>query len=458
MNYLIKNGNIVLSDRIIKGDLLIRNDKISEISSHIKPHDDVVNVDAEDRYVIPAGIDAHVHMKLYTPADFSSDDFYSGSIAAYLGGTTSFIDFVTPDKNESLIKAIEKRFIDSQISLCDYALHMSITAWNDSVSDEMELCVKQYGIQSFKTYLAYKGIIGIDYNELEKVMFKAKSLNTMVTVHCEDGDEIIKRQKEFLQNGKTTPQFHALSRTSEVESDAVKRVIELAEKTGCTTYIVHTSSAESIKYITNAQNKGLKVIAETCPQYLILDDSVYEKSIEESLKYIISPPIRKKQDNEALWTALKNKNVSVVATDHCPFNTKGQKDIGISDFTKIPNGAGGIEHRLALLFTYGVLKNKISLFDWVELCSTNPAKLFGLYPRKGNLNPGSDADIVIWNPHIETIISKNTHHQNCDSNIYEGIKIKGQAETVFHKGEMVVNKGELYQIPKKGLYLYPINH
>lgn len=458
MNYLIKNGNIVLSDRIVKGDLLIRNDKISEISSHIKPYNDIINVDAEGRYVIPAGIDAHVHMKLNTPAGFSSDDFYSGSIAAYLGGTTSFIDFVTPDKNESLIKAIEKRLIDSKASLCDYALHMSITSWNETVSEEMEVCVKQYGIQSFKTYLAYKGIIGIDYNELEKVMLKAKSLNTMVTVHCEDGDEIIKRQKDFLQNAKTTPLFHALSRTSEVESDAVKRVIELAEKTGCPTYIVHTSSAESIKYIANAQNKGLKVVAETCPQYLILDDSVYEKSIEESLKYIISPPIRKTQDNEALWTALKNRNVSVVATDHCPFNTKGQKDIGISDFTKIPNGAGGIEHRLALLFTYGVLKNKISLFEWVELCSTNPAKLFGLYPRKGNLNPGSDADIVIWNPHIESTISKNTHHQNCDSNIYEGVKIKGQAETVFHKGEMVVNKGELYQISKKGEYLYPIYH
>ncbi len=453
MKYLIKNGNIILSNRILKGDLLIDNEKISEVSPLIKADSNIIAINAEGRYIIPAGVDAHVHMHLITPSGFSSDDFYTGSIAAYFGGTTSFIDFVTPNKNESLIEAMEKRLADGSISLCDYALHMSITSWNETVSKEMEICVKRYGIQSFKTYLAYKGVIGIEYSDLESVMLRAKSLNVMVTVHCEEGDEIIKRQKDFIHEGKTAPLYHALSRTSEVESDSVKKVVDLAGKTGCATYIVHTSTAESIKYITNAQSRGVNVYSETCPQYLVLDDKVYEKTLEESLKYVISPPIRKKHDSETLWTALKNKNCKVVATDHCPFNTSGQKDVGKNDFTKIPNGAGGIEHRLALLYTYGVLENKISLFDWVELCSANPAKIFGLYPRKGSIEPGADADIVIWNPDIKTVISKSTHHQNCDSNVYEGMKIKGQAETVFHKGKMVISEGKLSTDLEKGVYL-----
>lgn len=456
MKYLIKNGDIILNNQIFKGDLLIENDKIARVKTNIEADSETVIVDAGGKYVIPGGVDAHVHMHLLTSAGFSSDDFYTGSIAAYYGGTTSFIDFVTPNKNESLIEAMEKRLIDGSISLCDYALHMSITSWNETVSKEMEICVQKYGIQSFKTYLAYKGVIGIEYSDLEKVMLKAKSLNAMVTVHCEEGDEIIKRQKDFICEGKTSPLYHVLSRTVEVESDSVKKVVDLAEKTGCATYIVHTSTAESIKHITNAQKRGTHVYSETCPQYLVLDDKVYEKSTEESLKYIISPPIRKKEDCKALWTALKNKNCKVVATDHCPFNTLGQKEVGKNDFTKIPNGAGGIEHRLALLYTYGVLENKISLFDWVELCAVNPAKIFGLYPRKGSLEIGADADIVIWNPDTQAVISKNTHHQHCDSNIYEGIKIKGQAETVFHKGKMVISGGKLNDVLEKGVYLREI--
>jgi dihydropyrimidinase len=268
-------------------------------------------------------------------------------------------------------------------------------------------------------------------------MEKAASLNSIVLVHCEEGDVIIQNQKKFISDGKTTPLYHALSRPAEVESESVRKVIDLCRKTGCKTYIVHTSTAKSIEYIREAKKEGLPLFCETCPQYLLLDESVYSKPLPESLKYVISPPIRSKKDQAALWGALEDGTVDVISTDHCPFNTKGQKDVGINDFTKIPNGAGGIENRLALLFTYGVLTQKISLQQFVGLTSTNAARIFELYPQKGAIEVGSDADLVIWNTDVKSVISVKTQVQQCDSNIYDGISINGKTEFVLKNGEIL---------------------
>jgi dihydropyrimidinase len=320
---------------------------------------------------------------------------------------------------------------------------MGITWYDETIPEQMEWCVNEVGIKSFKAYLAYKGSIGIEYTELEQVMKNAASLNAIVLVHCEEGDLILKNQKNFISEGKTEPVYHALSHPAEVEYESVRKVIDLCRKTGCKTYIVHTSTAKSIQYIREAKKEGLPLFCETCPQYLLLDESVYSKPLPDSLKYVISPPIRSKKDQEALWEALTDGTVDVISTDHCPFNTKGQKDVGINDFTKIPNGAGGIENRLALLYTYGVLAKKISLQQFVGLTSSNAARILGLYPQKGAIEVGSDADLVIWNPEMKSVISVKTQLQKCDSNIYEGIEIAGTAENVIKFGESVFTTPEI---------------
>lgn len=453
MNILIKNGTVITSTKTEVTDILINKNKIVAIGSNLNITNNTTTIDAKGKFIFPGGIDAHVHLDLPSLTGPSSDNFETGSIAAIYGGTTSIIDFVTPSKNESLITAFEKRLKVANNSKIDYGFHMGITSWNKNTAKEIEHCVNELGITSFKTYMAYKGIIGIEENELYRVMKVASKLKVVVTVHCELGNEIIKLQKQYTAEGKTTPLYHALSRPNYVEAESVKHVIELAKKTKCMIYIVHTSTKESLKIIETAQKNGITVFSETCPQYLLLDDSIYNLPSPNSLKYVISPPTRKKADQNALWKAIKNKTVQIVATDHCPFNTKGQKDIGINDFTKIPNGAGGIEHRLALLYTYGVLKNKISINEFVALTSTNPAKIFGIYPQKGEISIGSDADLVIWNPKTKNIISSKTHHQNCDANIYEGFKTIGKADTVIINGKIILKKNKLSLKPQKGKYI-----
>lgn len=452
---LIKNGKIITPEKELQGDILISESKIAEVKNMISEFPEYTEIiNARDLYVFPGGIDAHVHLDLPTPAGNSSDDFYTGSIAALYGGTTSFIDFVTPSKNESLLAALKKRLIFSKKSLLDYSFHMSITSWKPETAKEMEEIVKEHGITSFKTYLAYKGGIGIEESELFEVMKVAASLNVLVTVHCEMGEDILILQNKYISEGKTSPKYHALSRPALSEARSVKNVIALAKKAGCPVYIVHTSASDSLLEIEKAQMSGQQVYSETCPQYLMLDDSVYDLPLPESLKYVFSPPVRKKEDQERLWEGLKNGSIQVVATDHCPFNSSGQKDKGINDFTKIPNGAGGIEHRLSLLFSYGVLKRKISLPQFVLLCCSNPAKIFGLNPLKGEITKGADADIVVWNARKEKTISAQTHHQQCDSNIYEGLATKGLPKYVFIKGNMALDNGKINTGKLKGSFLH----
>jgi dihydropyrimidinase len=435
---LIVNGTTVTSDSFIKADLAIVEGRIKEIGQlNPKKFPDYQVIVANEKYIFPGGIDPHVHLELPTQAGPSCDDFLSGSRAAISGGTTFLIDFVTPLRKQSLMQALAFRLKESNKCLLDYSLHMGITWYDESIPEQMEWCVNEVGIKSFKAYLAYKGSIGIEYWELEQVMKKAASLNAIILVHCEEGDLILNNQKKYLSEGKTEPLYHALSRPADSESESVRKVIELCRKTGCKTYIVHTSTAKSLEYIREAKMEGLPLFCETCPQYLLLDESVYTTPLPDSLKYVISPPIRSKMDQEAVWIALADGTVDVISTDHCPFNTYGQKDIGIHDFTKIPNGAGGIENRLALLYTYGVLTKKISLQQFVGLTSTNAALIFGLYPQKGAIKVGSDADLVIWDPEVKSVVSVKTQVQQCDSNIYEEILIQGKTENVLRNGEIL---------------------
>lgn len=451
MKTIIRNGTIVTDTQQYLADILIENGLISRIAENLPSEPDAVQeIDAKGSYAFPGGIDPHVHMHLPTPAGFSSDDFLSGSRAALIGGTTTIIDFVTTKRGQSIIEALEIRKKEAGTALTDYMFHVSPVEFNKNTEKEMEQCVEM-GIRSFKVYMAYKKKIGLNDKDILSVLKIVGKAKGIVAVHCETGDEIEVLRNQYFEQGKFEPSYHALSRPPETEARAVRKLLDLAKKAGCAVYLVHISSAASLEYIKKAKDAGQEVFAETCPQYLLLDDSRYEGDFSQTSKFVMSPPLRKRSDNDALWKALSNGLIQSIGTDHCPF-TMAQKQAGLHDFSNIPNGAGGVEHRLALLYTYGVLENRITLQQFVNLTATMPAKIFGLYPRKGAIAVGSDADIVIWNPNSENIISASSHHQDCDLNIYEGFKTTGSPEYVIKGGEIAVRKGEI-KAQKPGSFL-----
>ena len=453
---LIINGTIVNPETIRKESLVVSDGRIIEVGNiNPKAYKGAKIIDAERKFVLPGGIDPHVHFALPTPAGKSSDDFASGSRAAIAGGTTTFIDFVTPCRGQTLQYALDRRKAEAITSGIDYKLHLGISEWNADIASELQQCLEEEGITSIKTYLAYRNTIGITYDELQQVMEIAAPSGRLVMVHCEDGEMIGHLQDDLLRQGKTRPCYHASSRPPETEIRAVEKVIGLSAKTGCPVYIVHVSTAEAAEAISSAKRSGLSVFAETCPHYLLLDESVYDEGLDDFnvLPYVLSPPLRSGYDQERLWKGLSDGTFDTVATDHCPFNLYGQKDKGIHDFTKIPNGAGGIEHRLSLLHTFGVLKGKITMNQFVRLVSTRPAELFGLAHHKGRIEQGYDADIVIWNPESESRISANHHFQKCDSDIFEGFQIRGKPETVVVNGQIVFRDGKFRMKDLKGRYL-----
>ncbi|HOV11624.1 MAG TPA: dihydropyrimidinase [Bacteroidales bacterium] len=452
MKVLIKNPFIVNADHSFRSDIMIENGNIIRIAENIEKKDDAMVIDATHLYALPGGIDPHVHMELPTPAGNSSDDFYSGSLAALAGGTTSIIDFVTPSRGQSHTEAVKLRKQEAKKSLTDYSLHGTVVQLNENTEEEVRMCIEEEGITSFKTYLAYRSTVGIDYEALRRVMQIVRKYNGIVTVHCEDGDEISRLQQQYLAQGGTSPLYHALSRPEYVESDAVAEVLKLAHETNCKVYLVHISAKKSIELVAQYKSSG-KIFAETCPQYLFLNESNYRKPLPDSMKYVISPPLRNQESIDALWQHVVNGCVDTIGSDHCPFDTFGQKDAGINDFSKIPNGAGGIEYRMQLLFTYGVLQNKITLTRFVELTATNAAKIFGLFPKKGIIAVGSDADIVLWSPHTKSTISLQTQHQHCDSNIYEGIPLTGVPEYVICHGKIAFANGKPTNDLSKGSFL-----
>jgi len=452
---LIKNGTIVNADKQFRGDILVQDGKIKTIKPNLNPDDynNVEVVNAAGMLLFPGGIDPHVHMHLPTPAGFSSDDFYTGSKAAIMGGTTTLIDFVTPQKGQKLCDALSQRTNEATNCLTDYSFHVSPVEWRSSIPSEIKHCIEEQGVTSFKVYMAYKDSIGLEDEDLRLVMNAVAEAGGMVTIHCEDGDEIEMLRNKFYQEEKRSPHYHPLSRPPQAEAKAVEKAISIAAETKCPLYIVHVSSALSLEHIRRAQQRGQKVFAETCPHYLLLDDSRYEGTFNRTAPYVLSPPLRKKEDNEALWKALSEKTVSTVGTDHCPFTMK-QKQLGKDDFRKIANGAGGVEHRMKLLYTYGVRQNRISLNRFVAVTSTNAAKIFGLYPQKGIITEKSDADIVVWNPLYEGVISTHSHIMNCDNDIFEGFDVTGRAEYVIAHGEIVVNKSIWNGNKKRGSFLF----
>ncbi|MDF1561187.1 MAG: dihydropyrimidinase [Bacteroidales bacterium] len=451
MSIFIKNGFLVSSSGTMPADVHIEDDRISNVGRDIGYDEADRVIDAAGMFLLPGGIDPHVHMHLPSPAGFSSDDFLSGSRAALYGGTTTLIDFVTPEKGEPMPHALEKQMREAEHSLTDYSFHVSPVEWRESIPGEIRECIRM-GATSFKVYMAYKQTVGLGDEDLLRVMKAVGKAGGTVTVHCEEGDEIEKLRERFFLDGHTLPLYHLLSRPSHLEASAVKKAIELAAKAECPLYIVHVSAAESLEHIREARSRGQTVYAETCPQYLLLDNSKYTGPFEQTSPYVISPPLRTEADSDALWHALADGTIRTVGTDHCPF-TAEQKRAGLEDFRKIPGGSGGVEHRLALLYTYGILTGRLNFNHLVNLCSSEPARIFGIYPRKGDISAGSDADIVIWNPEQAGIISAESHHMNCDINIYEGMAVRGSPEYVIKGGEVVIEKGVMTGQERRGNYL-----
>jgi dihydropyrimidinase len=451
---LIKNGEIVTALDRTRADILVEGGKIAQIAPSLsKLNSDTEIIDAAGLLVFPGAVDAHVHMELPFMGTVSADDFETGTAAGVVGGTTTIIDFVIPSRGESLLGALRAWRDKASKAVSDYAFHMAVTGWNEKTAAEMAQCVEKEGIPSFKIFMAYKGAIGVDDGELVKIMETARKIGAIITAHCENGDLVLQLQEKYFNEGKVGPAFHALSRPPRVEGEATHRVLTLADFIGVPIYIVHVTCKEALEAISQARSRGQTVFGETCTQYLLLDDDVYQKPGFEGAAYVMSPPIRSRGHQDALWAALKSGVIQTVATDHCPFNQETQKIAGQNDFRKIPNGAAGIEHRLALMYTYGVLAQKIDIHQFVNLNCTQPAKLFGMYPRKGSVTVGADADLVLWDPATENVISAKTHRHRVDRSIFEGFKTIGAPQKVIVDGRIQYDDGNLKVERGAGRYI-----
>lgn len=436
---LIKNAKHLINNELKSVDILVENGRISKLTENLEGIlGEYKILDAEELLILPGGIDPHVHMHLPTPAGFSSDDFYTGSKAALHGGTTTLVDFVTPKRGQSIVDALALRKEKAKSSLVDYKFHVSPVEWTNTTEKEIIHCIRKEGVISFKIYMAYKDAIGLDDEDILKVMKVVGKEGGIVTVHAEFGDDIEALRNQFASEGKVAPEFHPKSRPANLEALAVKRAIEMAGESSCPLYIVHVSAKESVDYIRKAQSQGQKVYAETCMHYLLLDDSKYLGNFTEASPYVLSPPLRKEEDQDALWNAIADGAIQTIGTDHCPFNLN-EKRLGEYDFRKIPNGAGSVEHRLSLLYTYGVLQKRISLEQFIQLASENAAKIFGFH-NKGTIEIGKEADLLIWNSEINNVISTDTHQMNCDNNIFEGFKTRGAPQLIIKGGEIVYEK------------------
>ncbi len=450
MSILIKNGLIVTSDGKINADILIENETIKRIEPHLAMKANKI-IDAAGELVIPGGVDVHTHLSLPVGKIITSDDYESGTRAAAFGGTTTIIDFAQQTKGHSLNEALESRLKQAAKSVVDYGLHMIIVDLPERRVVEMDEMMKK-GVTSFKLFTAYPDRLMVDDDTILRTLRQTKKNGGLVCVHAEDSAMIEALVGKALMEGKTEPKYHAATRPAEAEAKAVKRVIELAQQADAPVYFVHISCLDSLEYIRQAQSKGQPVFAETCPQYLFTSIEDLDRSNFEGAKYVFTPPPREKWNQEKLWDGLQNNSLQVVSTDHCPFNFRGDKELGRKDFTKIPNGAPGIENRLQLLYYFGVASGKISINRWVEIVSTTPAKLFGLYPKKGAIAIGSDADIVIWNPITEHNISASTHHMNVDYSLYEGWQMRGLAELVISRGDIIIENDKWNGNPNRGKF------
>jgi len=441
MSLLIKNGRIITAADDYVADIYIENEKIVTIGKNLIVTADKV-IDAKNKLVIPGGIDPHVHLDMPFMGTYSSDNYETGTRAALFGGTTMVIDFILQTQGKSLYAALnEWKGRSDGNAVGDYSFHMAVTDFNPSTQAEIKDMIEKEGITSFKTFMAYKGALMIDDRQMVGLMNEVKKHGGMVTTHATNGDMIDYLVAKHKSEGKTSPLYHYISQPEITEAEATARFSDMAEYTGVPAYVVHMTCEGALNHIRDASKRNQKVFVETCIQYLVLDASLYDKGFE-SAKWVMSPPLREKKDQATLWAGINQGIVQVVATDHCPFMWE-QKKMGENDFSKIPNGHPAIEHRMELLFSEGVKKDKISLNKFVEVTSTNVAKIFGMYPQKGTIAVGSDADIVVFDPDKKHSISVNTHHMNCDYSGYEGWEITGKCETVILRGKLAVDNNKL---------------
>ena len=452
MRTLIKGGTIVTAvDRYV-GDVLVEEEKISLIGRSIDVAADKV-IDAAGKYVLPGGVDVHTHLDMPFGGTTSADDFQSGTVAAAFGGTTSIVDFAIQYKGQTLHHAWETWMKKAEgKAVIDYGFHMIMTDLNDHVEAEMDALVKQ-GVTSFKLFMAYRGVFMLDDASIFKALLRSGQNGATICIHAENGDVIDVLVQRALAAGHTAPKYHALTRPPRAEAEATHRAIALAEMADVPIYIVHLSAAEALDMVTEARDRGLPAYAETCPQYLFLSFDNYEEPDFGGAKYVMSPPLRERAKQDQLWRGLAFNDLQCVSTDHCPFCLKEQKELGRHDFSKIPNGAPGIETRMSLVYDGGVRTGRISLNRFVELTSTAPAKIFGLFPRKGTIAPGSDADIVIFDPNRTITLSARTLHMNVDYNPYEGRQVTGATDTVLSRGRLVIENGQLAARGGSGSFL-----
>lgn len=450
MKTLIQNGTVVTSQKKFDADLLVEDGKIAAIGTNL-PKEGCKTFDAAGCLLFPGFIDAHTHLDMDTGTALTADDFYSGTRAAVAGGTTMLLDFATQDKGKTLSGALKTWHgkADGKSS-CDYGFHMAIVDWNPAVSAEIDEMVKE-GVTSFKLYLAYDNLRVSD-GELYEILKRVGRVHGIIGVHCENGDLVNRMVAENRAAGNLTPNYHPLSRPDFVEAEAVARYCYIAQAAGVPINIVHLSTKAGLEEVRRARARGQKVYIESCPQYFTLDDSLYSLPGFESAKYVCSPPLRKKADQAALWGALEAGEIDTISTDHCSFNWKGQKELGKEDFSKIPNGLPGIEHRPVMMYTNGVMAGKMTVEQMAKLLSENTARLFGLYPQKGVLAVGSDADIVVWDPLFQSSIHAETQYQNVDYTPYEGQKTVGRTKAVFLRGTQVVCDGRVV-CENSGIYV-----
>jgi dihydropyrimidinase len=440
MKTLIKNGTVVTATDQYKGDVLVEDEKITAIGSSLDMHADKV-LDAGGKYVLPGGVDVHTHLDMPFGGATSADDFETGTRAAAFGGTTSIVDFAIQYKGQTLHHAWETWMKKAESkAVVDYGFHMIMTDMNEQVEQEMDALVRQ-GVTSFKLFMAYRGVFMLDDGSIFKALLRTGQNGGTICMHAENGDVIDVLVQRALAAGHTAPKYHALTRPARAEAEATHRAIALAEIADVPIYIVHLSSAEALDKVTEARDRGLLAYAETCPQYLFLSYDDYEEPDFGGAKYVMSPPLREKAKRDELWRGLRFNDLQCISTDHCPFCMK-EKRLGENDFSKIPNGAPGIETRMSLVFDGGVRAGRISLNRFVELTSTSPAKIFGLFPRKGTIAPGSDADIVVFDPNRTITLAAKTLHMNVDYNPYEGRQVTGATDTVLSRGRLVIENGK----------------
>jgi len=441
MSVLIKNGRIITAADDYRADIFVDGEKISAIGNKLNVSTDTI-IDASGKLVLPGGIDPHVHLEMPFMGAFSSDNYETGTLAALHGGTTTVIDFVIQTQGKLLYDALHEwqgRATGNVYS--DYGFHMAVTDFNAKTQAEIKDLIEKEGITSFKTFMAYKGSLMIDDRQMTGLMNEVKKHGGIVTAHATNGDIIDYLVTQNKASGNLSPLYHYLSQPEITESEATGRFIDMAWQTGSNAYIVHLTCEGALDKVRDAYRRNQKVFAETCIQYLVLDASVYQRGFE-SAKWVMSPPIREKKDQAALWAGINQGMVQTLATDHCPFMW-ADKLKGEHDFTKIPNGAPGIEHRMELIFSEGVNKGRISLNKMADITSASPAKIFGMFPKKGTIAVGTDADIVIFDPGKKHVLSASTHHHHCDYSAYEGHEVTGKAETVILRGKVAIDHGSV---------------